>query len=121
MSACVLALATAACAGHAEQTASTTTSARADAKAATAATPSAIGNGDVGRGRQIYGEQCAQCHGATGTEGHIGPSLANEKARKTYAKTVSWIQDPTEPMPKLYPSPLTQQDVEDVASFVQTL
>ena len=120
MCACVLALVTAACAGHADRSASTAAASHADADARTAATTTTH-NGDVGRGRQIYAEQCAQCHGATGTEGHIGPSLAHEKSRMSYAKTVSVIEDPTVPMPKLYPTPLTQQDVEDVASFVQTL
>ena len=60
-------------------------------------------------------------HGATGVEGGVGPSLKNEKSRKNYAQTVAWIKNPSPPMPKLYPSPLAEKDVDDVAAYVQTL
>jgi hypothetical protein len=34
---------------------------------------------------------------------------------------VTWIKDPALPMPKLYPAPLSEKDVHDVAAFVQNL
>ena len=77
--------------------------------------------GDPVHGKAIFSANCATCHGATGTEGGVGPSLKNEKSRKNYPATIAWIKNPTPPMPKLYPSPLSEKDVDDVAAFVQTL
>jgi mono/diheme cytochrome c family protein len=77
--------------------------------------------GDVAHGKQIFAANCASCHGATGVEGGIGPSLKGEKARKDDAATIVWIHNPNPPMPKLWPSPLNDKDVRDVAAYVQTL
>jgi mono/diheme cytochrome c family protein len=77
--------------------------------------------GDPVHGKAIFTANCATCHGATGTEGGVGPSLKNEKSRKNYAQTVAWIKNPSPPMPKLYPTPLAEKDVDDVAAYVQTL
>ena len=77
--------------------------------------------GDVAHGKQIFTQNCASCHGATGTEGGVGPSLKNEKARKNTEQTIAWIKNPQPPMPKLYPSPLSDKDVTDVAAYVQSL
>jgi mono/diheme cytochrome c family protein len=77
--------------------------------------------GDPVHGKQIFSANCATCHGPTGTEGGVGPSLKNEKSRKNYPATIAWIKNPAPPMPKLYPSPLSEKDVDDVAAFVQTL
>jgi len=85
----------------------------------TGAAPAALG--DAAHGKQIFSTNCAGCHGATGVEGGIGPSLKGEKARKNYDQTIAWIHDPKPPMPKLWPSPLTDKDVQDVAAYVQTL
>jgi mono/diheme cytochrome c family protein len=111
--ACVLALICAGCAKTADQ--STTTA------VASATHPAPVGPGDTAHGKAIYADNCSQCHGATGTEGGLGPSLRDERKRKTYAQTIGWIEDPVAPMPKLYPSPLSDKDVADVASFVLTL
>ncbi len=103
--------------------ASTTTSApAATSTTAGASSVSAVGaQGDPVRGKTIFAANCATCHGPTGTEGGIGPSLKNEKSRKTYDQTIAWIHSPTPPMPKLWPSPLNDKDVQDVASYVQSL
>jgi mono/diheme cytochrome c family protein len=77
--------------------------------------------GDAKHGKEIFGSNCASCHGATGTEGGVGPSLKNEKSRKNTDKTIAWIKNPQPPMPKLWPSPLSDKDVADVAAFVQSL
>jgi len=77
--------------------------------------------GDAARGKQLFTQNCATCHGATGTEGGVGPSLRNEKARKDAAAAVAWIKNPRPPMPKLYPSPLSDKDVDDLAAYVETL
>lgn len=77
--------------------------------------------GDAAHGKTIFTNNCSSCHGATGTEGGVGPSLKNEKSRKNDAQTVAWIKNPQPPMPKLYPSPLSEKDVDDVAAYVQSL
>lgn len=73
---------------------------------------------DVEHGAAVYAQNCASCHGANG-QGGVGPSLKNERARKDAQRTAQWIEHPSPPMPKLYPSSLTGQDVRDVAAFVQ--
>ncbi|MGD1067043.1 MAG: cytochrome c [Vulcanimicrobiaceae bacterium] len=87
--------------------------------AAGSAAPVALG--DVAAGKQIFTANCSTCHGATGREGGIGPSLTNEKSRKNFDQTVAWIHNPTPPMPKLWPSPLNDKNVADVAAYVQSL
>lgn len=82
---------------------------------------SMLAGGDATHGKQLFTQNCASCHGATGTEGGVGPSLRNEKSRKNFAKAVTWIENPQPPMPKLYPSPLSEKDVDDVAAYVETL
>jgi len=77
--------------------------------------------GDATHGKEIFTANCTSCHGATGTEGGVGPSLKNEKSRKNTDQTIAWIKNPQPPMPKLWPSPLSDKDVADVAAFVQSL
>lgn len=77
--------------------------------------------GDAARGAQIFAENCAVCHGSTGREGGSGPALAGEHRRKDTAAAIAWIKDPAPPMPKLYPMPLSEQDVADVAAYVEKL
>jgi mono/diheme cytochrome c family protein len=79
------------------------------------------GAGDAAHGKQIFSQNCSSCHGATGTEGGVGPSLKGEKARKDTAAAIAWIKNPKPPMPKLYPSPLSDRDVADVAAYVESL
>ncbi len=90
-----------------------------------AATPTsvmtaAVTAGDGSRGREVYGHNCAACHGAQG-EGGAGPRLAGLRQRLDQAATVRWIENPSAKMPRLFPSTLSAQDVADVAAFVQTL
>jgi mono/diheme cytochrome c family protein len=80
------------------------------------ATPS----GDPAHGKTLYAANCAACHGASG-EGGVGPKLQGEKARKNFAGVVAQIKKPAPPMPKLYPSPLSAKDVNDLAAFVEKL
>jgi mono/diheme cytochrome c family protein len=89
--------------------------------AASSATGAATAMGDAGHGKQIFSTNCSSCHGATGHEGGVGPSLTNEKSKKNYQQTIAWIHNPQPPMPKLWPSPLNDKDVQDVATYVQSL
>jgi ubiquinol-cytochrome c reductase cytochrome c subunit len=106
------------CSKTSDQSTTTTSGAT---PAAAAGAMSAAGLGDALHGKAIFTANCATCHGATGVEGGVGPSLKNEKSRKNDAQTVAWIKNPAPPMPKLYPSPLSEKDVDDVAAYVQSL
>ncbi|HYZ17862.1 MAG TPA: cytochrome c [Candidatus Acidoferrum sp.] len=90
------------------------------APAAGGAAGGAAGAGDATHGKQIFMANCASCHGAN-AEGGVGPSLKGEKSRKNYQQAIAWIKNPQPPMPKLYPSPLSEKDVDDVAAYVETL
>jgi mono/diheme cytochrome c family protein len=88
--------------------------------ASSGAPPVSSGAGDAVHGGQIYATNCAVCHGAN-AQGGIGPSLRGEKTRKNSAAAIAWIKNPLPPMPKLYPSVLSEKDVEDVAAYVESL
>jgi mono/diheme cytochrome c family protein len=90
-------------------------------EAASSGAKSAGASGDPVRGKQLFTQNCASCHGADGTQGGVGPSLKNEKSRKDTAAAIAWIKNPQPPMPKLYPSPLSEKDVVDLAAYVETL
>ena len=77
-------------------------------------------NADITRGRELFAKNCTACHGAQG-EGGSGPKLQGIKARRDFTATVTWIVQPSDKMPKLYPSSLDAQAVVDVAAFVQGL
>jgi alcohol dehydrogenase (cytochrome c) len=73
---------------------------------------------DVGRGKELFGKNCAACHGSHG-EGGTGPALKGVRSRLDVAATVNWIENPSAKMPRLYPSTLDAQAVADVAAYVQ--
>lgn len=78
--------------------------------------------GEKEAGALLFRQHCSACHGTTGKEEDMpGPSLHYESARMDFQSTVSWIQDPMPPMPKLYPSPLSEKDVHDIAAYVQSI
>jgi mono/diheme cytochrome c family protein len=86
----------------------------------TPASPNVAG-ADLGRGKAVFAQQCAACHGIAGMGGQIGPSLVNERARRSYDAVRKIVTDPLPPMPKLYPSRMTKADVRDVSAYVETL
>jgi ubiquinol-cytochrome c reductase cytochrome c subunit len=71
----------------------------------------------LARGREIFAMDCEKCH----VSAPIGPSLANEKSRKDLTAVVTFVKAPAPPMPKLYPAPLSDRDVDDVAAYVESL
>ena len=75
----------------------------------------------VTRGQQVYVRECQACHGARGSGTQIGPSLRNERLRRTYASVRSIVGDPQPPMPKLFPSRMTQNEVDEVSAYVESL
>ncbi len=80
-----------------------------------------VAMGDSKHGSAIFGQNCSSCHGAGGVGGGIGPKLVGEKGRKDYNAAIAWIKNPQPPMPKLYPAPLSESDVADVAAYVESL
>jgi mono/diheme cytochrome c family protein len=79
----------------------------------------------VNRGRAIYQEQCAACHGAQG-EGGVGPALNNRLLLKSTLDEVffSVVRSgvPNTQMPAWsvdYGGPLTDEDVRDVVAFMR--
>jgi mono/diheme cytochrome c family protein len=84
-------------------------------------TPEDADVGNVQLGRALFETNCSTCHGATGVQGGVGPSLRGESRRKDLDATIAWIHHPQPPMPQLYPSPLTSAEVVDIASYVESL
>ncbi len=77
---------------------------------------------DAVRGKEIFADHCSSCHGATGREGgSTGPALTGEPKHMNLDAAIVWIKNPAAPMPKLYPDPLSERDVTDVAAYVETL
>lgn len=90
--------------------------------AAAAAAPSGTtpsGAPDLIRGKARFGQSCAGCHGAQG-EGAVGPTLVGLSKRLDLAATIQWIKNPSAKMPRLYPGSLSDQDVADIAAYLQT-
>jgi len=76
--------------------------------------------GDAARGKALYSQTCITCHGA---DGAMLPnvSLKDIKSRKDRTMLAQWIKNPKPPMPRLFPSPFSAQDVEDIAAYVEGL
>jgi cytochrome c551 len=71
-----------------------------------------------GSGQQLYTANCASCHGANG-EGGVGPNLHGITTRKSLSATVAFIENPSGGvMPKLFPTPLSAQQVQEVATYI---
>ena len=75
---------------------------------------------DVKKGSVLFASACALCHGANG-EGFSAPALTGVAGRFSGSEVQDRIMHPRGAMPKLYPTPLTSQDVADVAAYAQTL
>jgi mono/diheme cytochrome c family protein len=87
---------------------------------ATKAGSAVAGPPDPVRGKTLFAQNCAACHGSNGGGGQ-GPSLLHERERKSFTLAQQWIIDPAPPMPKLYPASLSRTDVRDVAAYVEQL
>jgi len=72
------------------------------------------------RGRQVYAQACAGCHGPDGDK-ISGENLRTVGLRKSAAEIAAFILKPVAPMPKVFPAPRTaedERDLKDVAAFV---
>jgi len=75
---------------------------------------------DPARGGKLFAQNCAVCHGPQGA-GAEAPRLKGEATRRNAAELEAWIKKPAPPMPTLYPSPLSEKDVTDIAAYVEQL
>jgi len=91
------------------------------AHAVASGTATPLESASVGRGRGVFAQQCAVCHGAGGAGGQIGPALRGIAKRRTADQIAAAISDPSPPMPKLEPAEMSQQDLLDVTAYVQQL
>ncbi len=69
------------------------------------------------KGKQLFAQNCAGCHGAAG-DGLAGPSLEKWKTGMTPEQTAALIKNPVAPMPRLFPSILSEHDVADIAAYL---
>lgn len=76
---------------------------------------------DVMIGGGLYARACSACHGPSG-EGAAGPALRGIGTRKNFEQIKTWIRDPkTSAMPRLFPDVLSDQDLDSVTTYLQTL
>ncbi|TFV44651.1 c-type cytochrome [Bradyrhizobium niftali] len=89
------------------------------------------GRGSVSRGREVFAEQCASCHGEKG-EGGLGDRLAGGQGTIGAAKPIRtvgsyWPYAPTlfdyirRAMPQNAPQSLSDEDVYAVSAYVLNL
>jgi S-disulfanyl-L-cysteine oxidoreductase SoxD len=89
------------------------------------------GSGSVARGKIVFSEQCAACHGAEG-QGGLGDRLAGGQGTLASAKPVRtvgsyWPYAPTlfdyirRAMPQNAPQSLSNEDVYAVSAFILNL
>jgi len=89
------------------------------------------GSGSVSRGREVFAEQCASCHGEKG-EGGLGDRLAGGQGTIGTAKPIRtvgsyWPYAPTlfdyvrRAMPQNAPQSLSDEDVYAVSAYVLNL
>ncbi|MFL6792535.1 MAG: c-type cytochrome [Bradyrhizobium sp.] len=90
------------------------------------------GSGSVERGRAVYAEQCAACHGVEGQGGGLGDRLVGGQGTLATAKPVRtvgsyWPYAPTlfdyirRAMPQNAPQSLSNEDVYAVSSYILNL
>lgn len=75
---------------------------------------------DANRGKQLYAQVCAGCHGPEGDR-IAGKDLKSVKGRLSAEQLVTFVLNPTGTMPKLFPEPRTEdddRDLRDMAAFV---
>src|SRR6185437_6875362 len=68
------------------------------------------------KGRKVYEQVCASCHGPDGNL-VAGHALSTLKGRRDRAATLAYIKDPKPPMPRMYPNLLDEPSLEAVTSY----
>lgn len=101
-------------AASAHATPAPVTQAETAAAGASAAEPDAI------RGQKAFRRYCAVCHGMR-AEGGVGPSLQGVGKRLTQQQITDQIVEPRGSMPRLYPSPMSDEMLSDVTAYLLRL
>jgi alcohol dehydrogenase (cytochrome c) len=76
---------------------------------------------DLARGKIVYGQVCAGCHGSDGDR-IADRKLKAASARMDLTQLVRTITNPAGQMPKVFPAPRTaedERDLGDVAAYVK--
>jgi alcohol dehydrogenase (cytochrome c) len=76
---------------------------------------------DAARGKAIYLQTCASCHGPEGDK-VAGRDLKSLRSRMNAGQLTAFILNPAPPMPKLFPEPRTaddERDIRDVTAYVE--
>ncbi len=76
---------------------------------------------DAARGGELFRLNCAACHSAAGSGGALLDVAAPSLRDSTPLQVAEAIRGGPSPMPKFGEAALDDQDVNDVAAFVQTL
>ena len=75
-------------------------------------------NGELERGRQLFQQNCATCHGVNGA-GEVGPDLQHVSERRSQVALIRQvISGKTPPMPQFQPN---TQDMADLLEFLNSL
>lgn len=78
--------------------------------------------GNIDRGRALFAENCAHCHGAAGDGASVGfNNVAPSLMRSTVFQVAEAIRAGPEVMPRFGPDVLTDRDVSDIARYVNYL
>ncbi len=78
-----------------------------------------LGAGNVTRGRALFAENCAHCHGVTGNGASVGAAnVAPSLMHATVFQVAEAIRGGPENMPRFGPDVLTNRDVSDIARYV---
>ena len=78
-----------------------------------------LGAGDVRRGRTLFAENCAHCHGVTGNGASVGfDNVAPSLMHATVFQVAEAIRAGPENMPRFGSDLLSDQDVRDIARYV---
>ncbi len=74
------------------------------------------------RGKELYVQICAGCHGVEGDR-IAGKDLRTVKSRMNAEQLATFIRNPTPAMPKVFSEPRSagdERDIRDLASFMST-
>jgi mono/diheme cytochrome c family protein len=75
---------------------------------------------DAARGRSLFRQSCAGCHGSDGNNVN-GFDLRSIKNHMTAEQIVSWLENPAPPMPRVFPAPLDADDRRDMRDIAEYL
>lgn len=78
--------------------------------------------GDLGAGRVVYAENCAQCHSATGKGNNVGyRNVAPSMMDSTPLEIAEAIRSGPDVMPKFGPRVIDQRHLDDLLAYVRWL